>query len=306
VSGVGYHSQTVRRERGRLRFALLASLLFHLGLLFLVRGLQPPPAHRAQAPVSFTLIERPARGPEPRPLPQRPTKAAPGANPRASTHPGMPKASSGAGLGLPAAPDAPLAPRETLPPSLQAMSERAAEWVVKQRGAQHAPGDSAGERLLEALARGTGAMAVQRSGYWDAYFSLLRKALLKAWMEDRTRPHFEERTSTRVRVVLDADGLVLDFDISSAANSPLAREVEQALHQTSYFPPPPEAVLHGKAELVTEWVFTAHPGLALAQGTPVFGPFGPGIIFDVVTVVNPQVDLAPLEFNVRLASYWTR
>jgi hypothetical protein len=107
--------------------------------------------------------------------------------------------------------------------------------------------------------------------------------------------------------VLDTDGLLLDFDIVSASGNPtLDKEVEVALHQTTQFPAPPDNVMHGKLELVTEWEMTVHPGFAPKPGTPTFGPFGPAIVFDVVTVVNPKVDLTPLEFNVALAGYWTR
>ena len=83
-------------------------------------------------------------------------------------------------------------------------------------------------------------------------------------------------------------------------------DVERALHVTSHFSPPPEHVMQGRPELVSEWEFTVHPALALAQGMPTFGPLGPGLTFDVVTLVNPSVDLTPLERNVALASYWTR
>lgn len=48
------------------------------------------------------------------------------------------------------------------------------------------------------------------------------------------------------------------------------------------------------------------PGLAFAQGTLEFGPSGGAIVFDAVTVVNPAVDLKPLEFNVTLGRYWAR
>jgi TonB family protein len=208
---------------------------------------------------------------------------------------------------LMAVPDAPRSTETAPGPSLRAMSEASAEAVVTKRGPQHAPGNSALERLAEMLARGTGAMAVQRSGYWDAYFTLFRKALLKAWVGEQAQPRFGDRATTRVRLVLDADGLLRDFDIvTGSGNQTLDQELVQALHQTTQFPPPPDHVLHGKLELVTEWELTVHPGLAAAAGTPTFGPFGPAIIFDVVTVVNPKVDLTPLEFNVALASYWTR
>jgi TonB family protein len=187
------------------------------------------------------------------------------------------------------------------------MSKASAQAVVTQRGPQHAPGGSAQDRLTETLAQGTGAMAVQRAGFWDAYFTLLRKALLKAWVGEQLEPRFGDKATTRVRLVLDADGLLRDFDVVAASGNPtLDKEVEQALHQTTQYPPPPDHVMHGKLELVTEWEMTVHPGLALAAGAPTFGPFGPAIVFDVVTLVNPKVDLTPLEFNVVLASYWTR
>jgi TonB family protein len=187
------------------------------------------------------------------------------------------------------------------------MSEHAAQAVVKQRGPQHPPGDSIGERLKETLQRGTGAMAVARSGFWDAYFTLLRKAVLAAWSAGKPQGHFAHKATTRIRLVLDAEGLLRDFDIVlSSGNQAMDHEVEQVLHQTTQFPPPPDYVLHGKTELVTEWELTVHPGLALAQGMPTFSPFGPSIVFDVVTLANPAVDLTPLEVNVALASYWTR
>jgi hypothetical protein len=187
------------------------------------------------------------------------------------------------------------------------MSERAAEEVVKQRGPQHTPGDSIGEKLHENLQRGTGAMAVQRSGFWDAYFTLLRKAVLAAWSQGKPEAHFAKMATLRIRLVLDGDGLLRDFDIVQASGSKaMDHEVELALHQTPNFPPPPDYVLHGKTELVTEWELTVHPGLAVAAGAPTFGPFGPSVVFDVVTIVNPAVDLTPLELNVVLATYWTR
>jgi TonB family protein len=206
-----------------------------------------------------------------------------------------------------AVPDTPRAKETAASPSLQAMSEASAQAVVTQRGPQHAPGGSAQDRLTETLAQGTGAMAVHRAGFWDAYFTLLRKALLKAWVGEQLEPRFGDKATTRVRLVLDADGLLRDFDIVATSGNPtLDKEVEQALHQTTQYPPPPDHVMHGQLELVTEWEMTVHPGLALAAGAPTFGPFGAAIVFDVVTLVNPKVDLTPLEFNVALASYWTR
>lgn len=301
VSADARASQVVKRERWRLRVALLASLLFHLGLLVIVRTLPPTPQRRRESPLVFTLLERPATPPEEKPLPQRPGTSAPlrtGA--RASAQKGAQEAQASGGLWT--VPDVPLAQEPSPGPSLLAMSELAAETVVKQRGPQHAPGDSVEERLAETLARGTGALAVERNGYWDVYFTLLRKALLEAW----AHPHFQDTATTHLRLVLDADGCVRDFEVLPSGNARLDKEVEEALHQTTQFPSPPNTVLHGKVELVTEWEFTTHPGLALAQGTPVFGPLGGAVIFDVVTVVNPAVDLTPLEFNVKLASYWTR
>jgi TonB family protein len=124
---------------------------------------------------------------------------------------------------------------------------------------------------------------------------------------DQLEPRFGDKATTRIRVVLDADGLLRDFDIVAASGNPtLDKEVEQALHQTTQFPPPPDNVMHGKLELVTEWEMTVHPGLAQKAGTPTLGPFGAAMVFDLVTVVNPKVDLTPLEFNVALATYWTR
>jgi TonB family protein len=202
-------------------------------------------------------------------------------------------------------------PREKEPaaaaPSLRAMSEASAQAVVTKRGPQHALSNTAEGRLAETLARGVGAMAVERAGFWDAYFTLFRKALLRAWVGERLEPRFGDKATTRVRLVLDADGLLRDFEIVAASGNPtLDKEVEQALHQTTQFPPPPDHVMHGKLELVTEWEMTVHPGLALKAGAPTLGPFGAAIVFDVVTLVNPKVDLTPLEFNVALASYWTR
>jgi TonB family protein len=226
---------------------------------------------------------------------------------RQGTPPGLEVAPPSGLPGLMAVPDTPSARQTTPGPSLREMSEASAQRVVKQRGPQHAPGGSAEERLAETLARGTGALSVQRSGFWDAYFTLLRKALLKAWVGEQLERRFDDKAMTRVRLVLDADGLLRDFDIiTESGNKKLDTEVVQALHQTTQFPAPPDHVLHGRVELVTEWELTVHPGLAPAQGTPTFGPFGPALIFDVVTVVNPRVDLRPLEFNVALASYWTR
>ena len=303
MSGAGRRKNAVRAERRTLRFALLASILFHLGLLVLVRALPPTVQHPTQKPLTFTLVERPARPPQRKP----PATGSPGGRP--AVRPWPPLALPQGPPGLMAVPDTPRA-KETETargPSLRAMSEVSAQAVVTKRGPQHAPGNSAEARLTESLARGTGAMAVRRSGFWDAYFTLFRKALLKAWVGEQAQPHFDDKATTRIRLVLDVDGLLRDSDIVTASGNPtLDREVEQALHQTTQFPPPPDHVMHGKLELVTEWEMTVHPGLAPKQGTPTFGPFGPAIIFDVVTVVNPKVDLTPLEFNVALASYWTR
>jgi TonB family protein len=307
VAGAGRRASAKRGGRRGLLLALVASVLFHLGLLVLVRALPAVPHRRLQEPVSFTLVERPARhvphkAPSPLPVPRPGSSGA-----RPGGQPGAGEARASGPSGIPGAPDVPYAQNPKAAPSLQSMSEHAAEAVVKQRGPRHAPGDSIGERLAETLQRGTGAMAVERSGFWDAYFTLLRKAVLAAWSAGKPQAHFAHKATTRIRLVLDADGLLRDFDIIlSSGNKAMDHEVEQALHQTTQFPPPPDYILHGKTELVTEWELTVHPGLALAQGMPTFSPFGPSIVFDLVTIVNPAVDLTPLEVNVALASYWTR
>jgi TonB family protein len=187
------------------------------------------------------------------------------------------------------------------------MAERAAEAVVTRRGPGHAPADSAGERLAQALQRGANALAVERGGFWDAYFTDLRKALLAAWSAERPESHFDRKATTRIRLVIDSEGLLRDFDIVITSGNPaMDYELEQALHQTAKLPSPPAHVLHGKTELVTEWEFTVHPGLAMRQGETTFGPLGFGAVFDLITIVNPRVDLTPLERNVALATYWTR
>ncbi len=259
-----------------------------------------------QEPVSFTLLERPA-SPRPEPAAKPPSAPAPrgpvasGRAPSAADErqPGPP--------GPSAETDIPFAQKSTPSSSLEAMSERSAEEVVKRRGPRHAPGDSVGERLAETLRQGTGAMRVERSGFWDAYFTALRRALLAVWSSERVQVPFADRATTRVRLVIDADGLLRDFDILIASGSPaMDLEVVQALHQTTQFPPPPEHVLEGRVELVTEWDLTIHPGLALRQGEGTLGPLGAAMAFDLITLVNPSVDLTPLERNVALASYWTR
>ena len=178
MSGAGRRKNAVRAERRTLRFALLASILFHLGLLVLVRALPPTVQHPTQKPLTFTLVERPARPPQRKP----PATGSPGGRP--AVRPWPPLALPQGPPGLMAVPDTPRA-KETETargPSLRAMSEVSAQAVVTKRGPQHAPGNSAEARLTESLARGTGAMAVRRSGFWDAYFTLFRKALLKAWV----------------------------------------------------------------------------------------------------------------------------
>jgi TonB family protein len=309
VAKAGRQDRVVRAERKTLRFALVASLLFHLGLLVWVRALPQPTTLRTQTPLTFTLVERPARRRESRP---------PAPPPVASPAPGRPCAQAASRPGLPAAlpagpaammpiQDVPVAKQPSAGPSLRDMSAASAEAVVAQRGPQHKPGDSPQERLTESLARGTGAMAVQRGGFWDAYFTSLKKALLQAWVGDATKSQVDGKATTRVRLVMDAEGALEDFDILLGSGNPaLDAEVRAALHETKQFPPPPDNVMHGKTELVTEWELTVHPGLAAAAGTPVFGPGWPSINFDMVTMVNPKVDLKPLEFNVVLATYWTR
>jgi len=306
VAGAGRQKNAVRTERRALRFALLASVLFHLGLLLWARGL-PPPVRAAQAPLVFTIVERPARPANKRAPAPKPSPAQGSASARPAGPPGLPATLPTGPASMMPVQDVPLAKPATPGLTLRDMSEKSAEAVVKQRGPQHPPGDSPAERLTESLARGTGALAVQRNGYWDAYFTLLRKAVLKAWVGEQAHPHLDWKATTRVRLVLDAEGLLRDFDIILGSGSAaMDREVVDALHQTTQFPPPPDNVMHGKVELVTEWELTVHPGLAPKQGVPVFDRFGPSLNFDAIAVANPKVDLTPLEFTVALATYWTR
>lgn len=310
MAGAGRRKNAVRAERRALRFALLASLLFHGGLLLWVRGL-PPKARGPEAPLVFTVVERPARPANPRAPASKPKPSSLKGGASASARPAGPP---GVPAGLPSGPasmmpvqDVPLAKPTTPGLTLRDMSEKSAEAVVKQRGPQHAPGDSPAERLTESLARGTGAMAVQHNGYWDAYFTQLRKAVLKAWVGEQPHPHLDWKATTRVRLVLDSEGLLRDFDvILGSGSAAMDREVVDALHQTTQFPPPPDNVMHGKVELVTEWELTVNPGLAPKQGAPVFDRFGPSINFDAIALANPKVDLTPLDFTVVLATYWTR
>ncbi len=299
----------VRRQRRTLLVALVASVLFHLGLLGLALRLPAAPHPPVQTPLRFTIVERPAP-PRTAPRPKPPLTGQPGSR-RLGGGSGQPAAGGlarpGGASGFTLQPDAPFAVPSAPPtPSLQAMSAVAAQATVRSRGPQHAPGNSTGERLAESLHRGTGAMAVLRSGFWDAYFTELRKVLLVRWSVDHVRAHGSKAT-TRIRLVLDAEGLLRDFDIVIASgDSAMDTDVERTLHESPYFPPPPMHVMAGKVELVSEWEFTVHPGLAPQQGELVWGALGPGMAFDVVTLVNPAVDLKPLERNVALASYWTR
>jgi TonB family protein len=190
------------------------------------------------------------------------------------------------------------------------MSERAAEAVVGSRGPLHPAGDTVGDRVAQVLKRGSGEMAVGRSGFWDAYFTVLRKALMTAWPAEQSRTWTDQKRSTRIRLVIDAEGLVRDFEvIIVSGDRVMDREVEQVLHACAQLPPPPPGVMQGKTELVTEWQLTVHPGLAAKQGSYGFG-YGSGItfgaVFDMVTLFDPHIDLTPLERNVTLASYWTR
>jgi TonB family protein len=213
----------------------------------------------------------------------------------------------GGQAGLSAQPDIPFAKDATVVPSLKEMSERAAEAVVTRRGPAHAPKDSPGERLAEVLQRGTHEKALERGGFWDGYFSDLKKALLAAWFGQKAELRGDAKATTRIRLVIDAGGLLRDFDIViTSGNSAMDFELEQALHQTAQLPAPPEHVLNGKTELVTEWEFTVHPGLAQKQGETTFGKLGFGTVFDLISIANPKVDLTPLERNVVLATYWTR
>ncbi|MGO9830800.1 MAG: TonB C-terminal domain-containing protein [Myxococcaceae bacterium] len=301
----------LRRQRRTLLAALVASVLFHLGLLGLAWRLPAAPHHPLQTPLRFTIVERPSPPPRTPPRPKPPLSGQPGSASRLGGGSGQPAAGGlarpGGASGFTLQPDAPFAvPSAPPPPSLEAMSAAAAQATVRSRGPQHAPGNSIGERLAESLHRGTGAMAVLRSGFWDAYFTELRKVLLVRWSLDHVRAHGSKAT-TRIRLVLDGEGLLRDFDIVIASgDAAMDSDVERALHESPNFPPPPLHVMEGKVELVSEWEFTVHPGLAPQQGELVWGALGPGMAFDVVTLVNPAVDLKPLERNVALASYWTR
>jgi TonB family protein len=187
------------------------------------------------------------------------------------------------------------------------MSERAAEAVTERRGSKHAPPDSIGTRLAETLKRELGAVVVARRGYWDAYFTLVRKALLAAWPADGSRASSSKKRSLRIRLILDAEGALRDFELLlTSGDRMLDREVEQALHTAPPLPPPPAHVMQGKTELVSEWELTVHPGLAPQIGVPTLGPLGPGLAFDVVQLVDSRIDLTPLERNVTLFSYWTQ
>ncbi len=312
MSPLGGRTATVaRRERRTLLVALVASVLFHLGLFVLAWKLPPAPRQPVQTPLRVTIVERPAPTRRPPHPPLAPGQQPPPATSRLGGGSGQP---SGGGparrrgtSGFTLQPDAPFAVPSAPPaPSLQAMSAGAAQAIVRSRGPQHPPGNSIGERLAESLHRGTGAMAVLRSGFWDAYFTELRKVLLVVWSVEHVRAHASKATA-RIRLVLDAEGLLRDFDIVIASgDTAMDTDVEQALHQSPHFPPPPMHVMEGKVELVSEWEFTVHPGLAPEQGELVWGALGPGMAFDMVTLVNPAVDLKPLERNVALATYWTR
>ncbi len=190
--------------------------------------------------------------------------------------------------------------------SFQALSQQAAAAVVKGWGPQHAPGNSVGERLAESLRRGAGAMAVAQQGFWDGYFGEVRKVLLWVWSAQHVRAHASKATC-RIRLVLDAEGLLRDFDILiGSGDAVMDADVVRALHETPRFPVPPGHVMQGNVELVSEWEFTIHPRLAAAPGEVAYGGLTTGVVFDVVTLVNPSVDLTPLERNVALATYYTR
>jgi len=195
----------------------------------------------------------------------------------------------------------------TLPgPSLDEMSSRAAEEVVRRRGPQRPVGGAVGEQVADMLQRGVGERTVAKEGFWDAYFTDLRRALLAAWPAARSLAWTGLRRTVRVRLVLDGEGLLRDFDLLGTSGDPVVdREVEQSLH-AARLPSPPALVLRGATELVTEWLFTVHPGLAPKPGSPTLGPLGVGVAFDVVTLFDPHVDLTPLERNVTLAGFWTR
>jgi TonB family protein len=296
-------------QRNRLMVALLASLLFHAGALLLAFRLPGAPRRPLQQPVSFTLVERPARkGPPPPPASiARPPPASGSAGSRLGPPSAEGVVGPGGATGVPVQPDAPFAVPSAPPgPSFQSMSQQAAEAVVQRRGPLHAPGNGVGERLAESLRRGAGAMAVTQHGFWDGYFGEVRKVLLWAWSAPHVRAH-ASRATCRVRLVIDAEGLLRDFDILiGSGDAVLDADVVRALHQTPRFPLPPGHVLQGNVELVTEWELTVHPGLAAAQGEVAYGGLTTGVVFDVVTLVNPGVDLKPLERNVALATYYTR
>ena len=299
-----------RRERRTLLVALLGSLFLHLCLLLLSWTLPSPAPRRVQKPLSVTIVERPARTPARHPKPpatELPGTASRGPGSRPAQPSAVGPARPGGATGFTLQPDAPFAvPSAPAAPSFQAMGAAAAQAVVTRRGPLHPPGDSVGDRLSESLHRGVGAMAVLRSGFWDAYFTELRKVLLAVWSVEHVRAHGSKAT-TRIRLVLDADGLLRDFDIVIASGDAVMDEdVGRALHAAAVFPPPPMHVMEGKDELVSEWELTVHPGLAPAQGEVSFGRLGAGMTFDMLTLVNPKVDLKPLERNVVLASYWTR
>ena len=149
-------------------------------------------------------------------------------------------------------------------------------------------------------------MTVLRSGFWDAYFTELRRLLLGMFSVEHVRAHASKAT-LRIRLVLDVEGLLRDFDIViPSGDGVMDADVERALNLGVQFPPPPLHVMQGKVELVTEWEFTVHPGLAPAQGELSWGGLGGGMTFDMLTLANPGVNLKPLERNVVLASFWTR
>jgi periplasmic protein TonB len=286
--------------------ALLASLLLHLALLLVLQRRPVSEAHR-QRPLQFTVLQRP---PPPASAPAPPPHAAalpgrPGREP--AGHPGPPSASSAPTLGTRPL-DSPFAlPALPGPPSLREMSERAAEAVTELRGPTRAPPESVGTRLAAELRRGLGEVVVARRGYWDAYFTLLRKALLAAWPADGSRALSSRKRSVRIRLVLDAEGELRDFELLfTSGDKLLDLEVERALHTAAPLPAPPAHVLQGKTVLVSEWELTVHPGLAHKVGLPMVGPLGPGIAFDMVQLFDSRIDLTPLERNVTLSSYWTQ
>jgi len=304
VAGTGRETGQGRGRRS-LALALAASLSVHL-LVLLALALWPRrvPAPPAREPLEFTLLERAA------PIPEAPATSAPSGprRPGLRTRAPGPPGETGAGAGHPApsTPDAPLAGAPAGAPSLGEMSARAAAAVVQRRGPERPAGDSVGGRVSEMLHRGVGERAVARGGFWDAYFTEVRQALLASWPAARTLSWTGLRRTVRVRLILDAEGTLRDFDLlGTSGDAVMDREVEEGL-RAARFPSPPELVLHGLSELVTEWHFTVHPGLAPKPGTPVLGPLGVGIAFDLVTLFDPHVDLTPLERNVTLAAYWTR